>query len=142
MTIFALFLTSNFRIKTALHFDEYHAATCVFDEGKGLLILISKINLFLNSNRRVRPEGRSLDDYMAGAGRLLRQIESDREIVARFDQTWKEMADACRQKDLNKIAQLLKADNDKKQNEENRLRNAYANPQGEHESLSRREIKL
>ena len=40
------------------------------------------------------------------------------------------MADACRAKDLNKIAELLKLDVDKKNEEEKRLRDAYANPNG------------
>ena len=40
------------------------------------------------------------------------------------------MADACRKRDLNEIARLLKMDDDKKLEEQERLRNAYANPSG------------
>ena len=40
------------------------------------------------------------------------------------------MADACRKRDLNEIARLLKMDDDKKLEEQERLRNAYANPNG------------
>ena len=40
------------------------------------------------------------------------------------------MAEACRKRDLNEIARLLKMDDDKKREEQVRLRNAYANPNG------------
>lgn len=76
-----------------------------------------------------RPQGpRTLESYIPGARGLLQKIDQDREILARFDNSWKGMADACRKRDLNEIARLLKMDDDKKLEEQERLRNAYANP--------------
>jgi len=62
------------------------------------------------SHRRNRPEARTVDDFMDGARRLLQETQTDRELVARFDQTWKAMAEACRNNDVRQIATLLKTD--------------------------------
>jgi len=92
-------------------------------------ILFAIEQTFNQSHRRNRPEARTVDDFMDGARRLLQETQTDRELVARFDQTWKAMAEACRNNDVRQIATLLKTDSDTKKREEDSLRNAYANPQ-------------